>query len=230
MSQQRIVEVPAFVEFRSTPCDWEQRVDKNMTVLDKSGKHVHPTKLYERRGDWLEGKHYDAWQVRNAFLNLKTDAEFLQFLNSTGYFSLKLKNGVWSIPHLKKWQDVIRILVNKSPDDWLAWLKKHEKDVRQQWVALSQHERLPVAFRWQGKKRFLMFRVDDCLSAILASIYLDQLRGVRIGFCARPDCRKEFEIGGHKNKKYCSFDCAHVEVIRRGRAKKREMLSKRSVP
>src|ERR1700756_3905331 len=110
MSQQRIVEVPAFIEFRSTPCDWQERVDKNMTVLDKSGKHVHPTKLYERRGDWLKGKYFDAWQVRNAFLNLKSDAEFLHFLNSTGYFSLKLKNGVWSIAHLRKWQDVIRIL------------------------------------------------------------------------------------------------------------------------
>jgi hypothetical protein len=221
MSHINIIEIPAFIEFRSTPCTWEERADEHKMVRDKSGRYVHPSTLYERRGDILKRKHFDPWQVRSAFLNLKTDGEFLDFLNATGYFSLKLKNGAWSIPSLRKWQDVMRVLINKSPEHWPDWLKKNQSGIRTQIVALQNHD-LPTVFRWDRKKRFLMFRINDCLSAILASIYLDHLRGVCIGFCSRQDCQKEFEIRGHKNKKYCSFNCAHMEVIRRGRARKRE--------
>jgi CGNR zinc finger len=56
---------------------------------------------------------------------------------------------------------------------------------------------------------------------LIATLQADLLRGARFKNCKRSDCSTPFPVfsTGHK-KKYCSWSCAHVVSVRKGRKKK----------
>jgi hypothetical protein len=211
-----LVSVPVTVEFRSTPCKWEAKEKTNVSVR-KDGQWIHPIRLYEHSADIYGGKYFDAWEVRESFLQLQTDENFLNFLNRTGSFSPQFKDGVWGFEEMRGWQDLFRGMMKKEPQHWPNLLRSRLA-YRQHLVALVlKYHQTQTTLRWQKAHNSLMFRPDTTLSAIYTTIVLDKLAGSRFGFCARKDCRREFEIGSHPNKRYCSHDCAHLEVVRRGR-------------
>ncbi len=80
------------------------------------------------------------------------------------------------------------------------------------------------------KKHRLRARVvaGASLDAILATIYLDNLRGIETRVCALNDCDQVFEVRGRKE--YCSNYHAHLASIRKHRrelqAKKKEINKK----
>jgi hypothetical protein len=78
-----------------------------------------------------------------------------------------------------------------------------------------------IEFVWQRKLHSGVIRVRDVLTAILATIHIDHLRGARFGFCHRHDCRKPFEIISKHKRKYCSQYCAPLSSMRKRQRRKR---------
>ncbi|MCU1309868.1 MAG: hypothetical protein JWO20_993 [Candidatus Angelobacter sp.] len=179
-------------------------------------------KLWERDGDWLEGKNFDAWKVRDYFLASESDAEILNFLNKTGHFSKRLNvKGAWSYDSFRMWHTAFRGLLQRHPSGWGAWASKQFEHEPMIIKALQVYSQIPVDFRWTKTQHYAFFKATDTLGAILATIYIDKLRGAKHGFCARPDCRKDFEFISKHKRKYCSPSCAHLETVRRLRERQK---------
>lgn len=221
-----IVGVPATVDFRSTPCKWKMKPKLNVWV-NKGGEHVHPTRLFEIACGPSSGRYLDPWEVRDRFMGIGTDTECFNFLNKTGYFSLRFKDGLWGFDEMSGWQEIFRMMMQKQPMHWADWMNARQAQYRQHTAAfLYGHQAIKTSLRWKEQQNVLTFHADDTLSAIYGTIVLDKLAGSKFGFCARKDCRKPFEIQSHHNRKYCTPDCAHLEVVRRGRERKREAAKK----
>ena len=188
----------------------------------KDGELVHPVRLYELPGDTLRGNYFDAWELRDAFLRLQSDEAVLGFLKATGSFSGLFKDGIWGFDEMRGWQSVFRMMMKKEPWDWDSWFQARPQYKQHLAAFVWKHHEMPASLRWQKTQNSLVFRASDTLSAIYMTIVLDKLAGSKFGFCARKDCRKPFEIRAHPNKKYCSNECAHLEVVRRARARRRK--------
>ena len=60
------------------------------------------------------------------------------------------------------------------------------------------------------------------LDAILATVYVDKLRGLELQVCALKECNETFEKQSDHGKLYCSNYHAHLASIRRKRAEAKE--------
>src|SRR5260370_34918384 len=86
-----IVGIPATVEYLAPPCKWEIKPHANVWE-SQAGVRVHPKRFFESYKyppvETLERSvKFEAWQVRGEFSSLKTDEQFLEFLNSVGPFT-----------------------------------------------------------------------------------------------------------------------------------------------
>ncbi len=172
--------------------------------------------------------YLDAWNVREEFLSLKSEADFLGFLNRVGRFSAGIApdSGLWELKDFKGWQQVFREFLKCSPGMWPNYFVKLTAaapgfNVRliDMEVKLSVESRLRMQLSW--RRRSAVIWVAEAVSAILATIYIDHLRRLRFRFCARRDCRRPFEIRSRHKRKYCQQYCAHLESLRRMRNRKK---------
>ena len=81
------------------------------------------------------------------------------------------------------------------------------------------HSDQQMRFLWTPHTHAAVIVTDTTLQAILATVHVDHLRGATFRFCARLDCGRQFLLESRHAKKYCSYDCAHLEAVRRSRAK-----------
>lgn len=74
---------------------------------------------------------------------------------------------------------------------------------------------VPVSFTWDasGKPR-LTLRPATTLEAVVLSCHLDKVAGWKFRQC--PMCERVFEMTDPR-KRFCSNECAHLAVVRRGR-------------
>jgi len=80
----------------------------------------------------------------------------------------------------------------------------------------------------EGKQRLIAHVVAaSALDAILATIYIDKLRGIRTEVCDLTDCEQIFEIKSKHGQKYCCNYHAHLASVRRNRPKPRAKKRKR---
>jgi hypothetical protein len=172
--------------------------------------------------------YLDAWKVREEFLSLKSEADFLGFLNRVGRFSAGIApdSGLWDLQDLKGWQQVFREFLKSSPATWPNYLVTLAAAVPAFNVSLIAMEvdvclksRLHMRLSWP--RRTAVIWVLEAVSAILVTIYIDHLRGLRFRFCARRDCRRPFEITSGHRRKYCEQYCGHLESLRRMRKRQR---------
>ena len=182
----------------------------------------------ERAAQSLSQRVYlDAWEVREEFLGLKSEADFLGFLNKVGRFSGGAAgSGYWDLNDFRGWQQVFREFLKCSPAMWHNYLLKLTTvapgfNVRliHMEVGVSMKAGLHLRLSWE--RRCALIWVLDAVSAILVSIYIDHLRGVKFRFCARRDCRHPFEVTSRHKRKYCQQYCAHLESVRRMRNRQR---------
>jgi hypothetical protein len=203
--------IPFTVAFRTAPCKWilGPKVDNHQRVLQASTEGI------------ISEETKDGWQVRDAFLNLKTEEECLAFLNQTGIFSQQVGKGRLRWSDFLNWQEVLREFLKLSPPKWAKWLGTvaFESDLISNLVRL--HIDFTVQFRWEGDRHFAMVLAQDTLTAILATIYIDHLRRAKFKFCARLDCRRPFELTSKHKRIYCSQYCAHLESVRALRARRK---------
>ena len=64
--------------------------------------------------------------------------------------------------------------------------------------------------------------------ALLLTLSVDRVLKAKVRKCARPDCAVTFSFtGGHK-KKYCTWDCGHLESVRRQRRKAKQAKARKA--
>lgn len=71
----------------------------------------------------------------------------------------------------------------------------------------------------EGKQRLIaQVTPATALDAILATVYVDKLRGLELQVCALKECNETFEKQSDHGKIYCSQYHAHLASVRRNRA------------
>jgi hypothetical protein len=93
----------------------------------------------------------------------------------------------------------------------------------------GRYNEIPISFTWgaSGEPQ-LTLRPQTTLEAAILSCHADRLAGWNFKQCRRRDCRAIFQVESEHEKFYCSYDCAHLEAVRRGRRKaKKSQRSKK---
>jgi hypothetical protein len=233
-----IIEIPVMVRFeKAYPCTW-----RVLPSIEKKGKLLggslvedaspSPISLSEDRDDepinfspeiqrhW----YFDPWEVRKAFLAVKTDDEILAFLNETGRFERKADAlGLWGFDDFREWQRVVKELLKPYPRNWLNALSRAVPD---QTKRILFPKDFSGQFQSMGYTSHVVITMKETLSALLATVFIDRLRGAKIKFCARPDCKKEFQVKSNHRRDYCTQSCAHLQSLRRLRARRRKKSPK----
>ncbi len=90
---------------------------------------------------------------------------------------------------------------------------------------LARRRAKKAAGNQEGNQRlYAQVATASALDAIIATIYVDNLRGLQTRLCALEDCDVIFEIATKHGKQYCCNYHAHLASVRRnaGRAKKKK--------
>ena len=193
----------------------------------------------------------DAYSLRDAFLTIKTPGEALDFLALGGPFrdydaDDKLRDSMtWR--DFQRWQGIIRIVLTEGtlpletvsqseqsvriryavPDDLCQVLSSLSHDERG-WLSMFPTQ---IIIRADQRPRVDDERprlcaeviVDSILEAILATAYIDELRGVNYRLCALPDCSEIYEVFSKHARIYCSQACAHKANVRKRRADQKSL-------
>ena len=169
----------------------------------------------------------DPWRVRDDFLTLETEADFLRFLNQVGLFFHGYSDD-WEEADFKGLQQVFRELLVRSPERWDSYFHKLRQETPEfniplilDTIEIQSKVGFLLRFSWQGAPHSAVIRAIGIVQAILTTIHIDHLRGARFGFCARPDCQRPFEIISKHKRKFCKQYCAHLESLRRMRKSQR---------
>ena len=236
-----VINIPVSVVFERSACVWSVRSSTKEWVL-RGGKQVRPQRLGEKAPPspilkWQLGDDpeapinidpdlpkralLDPWQVRKSFLAVSSDSEMLEFLNQTGSFDGRTTGkAVWGFDDFREWQAVVKQMLRLHPANWRQKLPDIVRDQRKL-TFISLTSRLPINFLWDRAKPYGVITTQNTLSAMLATVFIDRLRGARIKFCARPDCKKEFRVVSNHERDYCRPYCAHLESLRRLRARRK---------
>jgi hypothetical protein len=152
------------------------------------------------------------WALRADFLTAQSPTAMLTFLCRTGPFSGRKE---WPQSDLCGWQQIIRKLMTRSRRRWSALaLSDYAKEV------IHRSRKMTIElWRSDGGAALVAF---NTLEALLATVHVDQLRGARFKFCARPDCRRPFDLTSRHKRKYCSDECGHLMAVRAARARARQ--------
>ena len=252
---KKVAGIQIAVVHRATRSVWELKNNPNR--LPKFGEPASHTLCFVAQKinvpfvKWKKGiklpappatpAYYDALALRNSFMELKTDQEFLAFLNEVGSFTSLVKaerKYGWTLNELIGCQEMFTELARRSPNTWNEYaqglISPMSRVPRGIVGALELGSSHKIEFRWKGAphgawhggKSLAVIEATDAVAAILTTIEVDHLRGAKFGACARPDCPKFFEITSHHKRKYCSQYCAHLESLRRMRKRQRRETSK----
>jgi len=79
----------------------------------------------------------------------------------------------------------------------------------------------------EGKQKLIAeVTPATALDAILATVYVDKLRGLELQVCALKECNETFETESHYGKMYCTNYHAHLASMRRKRAEVKKMKAR----
>jgi len=183
------------------------------------GQHVVQQILENTLEGWLL-RPVDVWLMRKEFLSLeKNEKELLAFLNKYGWWDSHPQTPVCDFWEL---QEVLRMVLLGSPRARGQMLS------RRMFAGLPGPlaTRLTASFDYEGGVPKYVAETDRCLDAIVTSIQVDLVRGVKFGECVRPDCHEIFDIRSKHERKYCGERCRHLEVMRHRRENKRQKMSR----
>jgi hypothetical protein len=195
---------------------YHTEVGDALSKLDVSGAEFEfPVLIYKRRArndQLIEG---DPILARNAFLALpQTISALSEFLNTYGVWSQESTYGVY-LERTNQASPKANVSIVYPERIWnqQRWLREALRSGTARWI--SQNQKLFITSR----ERFPHFVHGDstCFEAIVNSVTVDFMRGVRLVPCQRTDCHNIFE-DSHKGKKFCSQYCGHLTSVRRSRA------------
>ena len=250
LSLNKIAKMPIAVSYKAYPYIWRTR--PNSPGVQEQDPSCGPVGLVVSHAEFKldrknassvrqylqQHKYMDGRQLRDRFMRLKTDEDFLNFLNDSGVFirTTKLfgshKHRGWQFADFRAFQKLFAALAKRAPATWeeysittlmpelfptwepieISWLVNDPVgySIRFQWKGEEPRD-------WYGAKQMAVIETFDVVSTIMVTIELDHLRGAKFGVCARHDCPQFFEITSRHKRKYCSSGCAHLVAVRRVR-------------
>jgi hypothetical protein len=253
---EKLLDIPIVVVHEATPCKWKlvQNPGAPRVVGDPPGNPLCFV-AYEVKRPFVElgngiklpsnpplPSYQNGLTLRERFMGLRTEEQFLKFLNQFGRFSPLAeaeRTYGWQMRDLVGCQEMFSELAKRSPETWNEYansLISPKSSVPQGIVAAvvssSEHE---IEFRWKGSpqrdwmgaRNIGMIKANNVVEAILTTIEVDHLRGTQLKGCARPDCKQFFEPTSNHKRIYCTQYCAHLESLRRMRKRQK---SKRVKP
>jgi len=188
------------IEFVVTPARWDSvahSADGNIVILE-----CKLTSAKKRR--------LDAAEVRDEFLGLGTEHDLAKFLADTGQFVSNESR----FADLSKWQSLIRSLLSTELEKWAHVLSATDKAMAQ---SIVRYRNQMVHFPFDQGKSVPVIRASSTLEAIVASLLVDHLNGIRYGVCARVDCGKVFTLTTGRKRIFCTQYCGHLVSLRKKR-------------
>jgi hypothetical protein len=177
----------------------------------------------------------NAYALRTNFLDIKTPAEAFAFLSQTGNFRgtrnrRSREQLTWN--EFRNWQEVIRLLLQygEVPEHLESSLKDISRE-EGRWLrgSPSKLSIFPFGANKPGSRSVLQaeIRADTTVEAILATVYVDDLRGVDYQLCALPGCDKLYEVTSKHKRQYCCQNHAHRASIEKRREDNRKNAIKK---
>lgn len=155
---------------------------------------------------------FDPWELREEFLSCPPEywEGFVAMAGHFGTFRIS-KND------FAEWQRIIREALLRHPREW----RKLESQFDRRKIR-KLFEPLQIMFAWDAMAPTAKISTAGTLTAIIATIQLDVLRGARFKVCARTGCvNPPFKVEV-RHKIYCSHECAHLVAVRNSRARAAE--------
>jgi hypothetical protein len=90
--------------------------------------------------------------------------------------------------------------------------------------AVERHffNELPMHIEWRRNKPFAVIETITAMELLIATTNLDMLKGGRWRVCELDTCRMPFPVLTEHDKKYCSWECAHVISSRKSRQRMKD--------
>jgi hypothetical protein len=207
-----------------------QLPEKRVAIAEDGAIHAAPY-VHEH---W---KQMDPHLVREKLLRVSSREECAAFLNATGY--AVVVNGLITYPfgpqhvsdkllaHILEWRDTCRELLrarHRIPPEWQTDPKYSGTVRHYAYRGTGRFNALTAGFSWEafGDPDMKVF-VATALEAAVVSCHLDRLAGYQFKQCLRSDCRAIYQVQSKQRRFYCSYECAHLETVRRSRRKAKKI-------
>ena len=221
-----------------------------ITSLQKQGKEIHFRFEYEGRFSDSEidaaslRETFLGIRTPAEALDLLTLAgPFRSFTDESGF----REEMTWS--DFQRWQEIVRFVVTGGPlqteECFMEGQDRSYGPVGQRYRVSEQLRPALTDLTMQEQKWLsgfpdqILIRADEpvngntrkkvcaevfvhsILEAILATAYIDGLKGINYQLCALPDCSQVYEVSSKHERQYCSQACAHKASVRKRRAGKK---------
>ncbi len=162
---------------------------------------------------------FDPWKLREDFLSWPLE-DWKAFISMTGCFGpVQVSKSDFG-----RWQKYLRAALTCPPQRWEALHKAFKLGSRPRLASPA----FSVRFEWNGDAPIALIKAGNSLEAIIATIWVDALRGATFRTCARHDCKNPpFRVEA-RHKIFCSSDCAHLVAVRNSRERAAEAKGKAS--
>jgi len=247
--QQIFLSIPVEIHFRPT---WGSYRKNFVSIEDRTARLVFRPGIKYRR-EFLDDAdsppdEVDPWDARADFLNESNKLlDFHEYEGLTycyGQFGRDSADLQFEVPEtgrpihvltaseaeerdVREWYELLRMAMTIPMNEWPSLGSKFP--ARKMNILLQP---LPIKLEWIEGKPVGTMILRTLIDAVIASIQIDKLRGAEFRYCARPDCKKPFQIESRHERIYCSTDCAHYMAVKNSRAraaknKKQQTTSRR---
>jgi hypothetical protein len=204
MSQEFLLSVPIKFAYRESEY-WTWQLKKDGRLVSKN-QRVWPSPL-----TLMHPREIDAWELRRRFLAVKNDSRaVLDFLNQTHWHGGRIRN----VENFMQWQEVIREAVVGSHDSSKKLSGAFDLPTS------TLFSDVDARIKWSHARPFGQIDAESSFTAIIDTIKLDKMMGLRYDVCKRPDCLAPYRVTSRHRRSYCGPYCAHLENVRRGRKQK----------
>jgi len=234
------IELPVRIRFLRVPVRWEFR-EVPSGPQGELRIWAFPTVLYDSTPDHFKLKEVDAWTCRESFLAVpENDNEAMRlYLESVGIWlddSYESEHPLREIaqhraaghPHAVTlfglWR--FRTMIKRALINPRGFREKYGVQPGRPETALQllNETRRVMEFPLSmelGKAVSGIIALNDAYRMLLATVYIDVVRGIRFKVCARKDCQRPFPLESKHAKKFCCWYCAHITTVRKNRPSKK---------
>ena len=165
-------------------------------------------------------RQVDVFEIRRKFYEIEDPMKGVELFTEYGpfddsCFDRDVTSAELTFADLVRWQELLKLCQTYEPSEWGNLARQFRNLPRANEISKAPEISIVI-----DSPITLRMYCDGIRGATMAAIFLDKLAKVRSSMCDRPDCGVVFNHeSGHK-RKYCSPDCAHLEAVRRNRARK----------
>ena len=235
MTQHGRLNLPLFFECLCIPVEWRQAISKpaakTITLASLKGDLLEVMSISTGTSE-KPMPQFDPWEKRGEFFRLKNnDTEgLLRFLRSVGLLQRtglgNIGEGVEQSTKASSGRGM-PFEVNYSPqvrasNIWgLRELIKGSLETGSDELGDWSDFQTRIVRTKDGPR--IMLTTTTFVDAMLLTLNVDRVLRAKVRKCARPDCPALFSITEKYKKKYCTWDCGHVESVRRQRRRAKQM-------